>query len=299
MNLFHPGNPDAQGLVANEGTRLVLDPRTGAAVGGIGANHFRPWVFPFYAPSGRTVVQAFPHAHPWHNGIFAGQNPVLNGGRTGNFWAVPPIRCEGDPIFQNVGRVQALPEIEARSIAGGAEFRLNCVWRDEGEAPFLTETRTVRLFAAGDAHFCDVTSTRHASHGALRFPKTKFGGMGLRAEPLLSPDAGATVIADQGRRGAAEVVHEQDSDFVAYEAGLPFGQGGPLGVCMMIRDAGARGPWFIRDFGMAMYNPTWRDEIEVPENSSWTISLRVVAYDEALTDERVSQWKGVEAGPAV
>ena len=34
---------------------LVTDPATGRCLGGVGANHYRPWVFPLYTPSGLTV----------------------------------------------------------------------------------------------------------------------------------------------------------------------------------------------------------------------------------------------------
>jgi hypothetical protein len=272
---------------------MVVNSQTGAAIGGMGANHFRPWVFPFYAPSGRTVVQAFPHAHPWHNGIFVGHQLVESGGRAGNFWAVPPIRCEGDAIFDHVGRIEMDGEMTASPIPNGMEFHMECQWLDENGTPLLSESRTVRLFEDEDANFCDVVSTRHASHGALVFPKIKLGGLGLRAEPLLAPDAGAVVIADGGRRGDSSIVHELDSTFVAYERDLPFSQSGPLGVCLMIRDANRGGPWFIRDFGLALYNPTFEKKVEVPAGGSWTLSLRVAGYDGPLTDERVSRWRDI------
>ena len=130
----------------------------------------------------------------------------------------------------------------------------------------------------------------------MRFPKTKFGGLGLRAEPLLAPDAGAVVIADGGRRDPVEIVHEMDSDYVAYEADQPVSQGGALGICSMIRDSGIRGPWFIRDFGMALYNPTWRDDIELPAGETWTLTLLVAAYDEPLTEQRVRRWRDLQIG---
>jgi len=99
---------------------------------------------------------------------------------------------------------------------------------------------------------------------------------------------GGIVIGDGNRRGNVEVVHEQDSDFVAYENALA--GYGRFGVLMTILDEGVRGPWFIRDYGMALYNPTWRQSISTPEGESWIISLRVVAYDGELTEERARRW---------
>ena len=81
---------------------------------------------------------------------------------------------------------------------------------------------------------------------------------------------------------------EGESDFVAYENHLP--GHGQFGVMMHILDADIRGPWFIRDYGMALFNPTWTQSISVAEGESWTVSLRVVAYDGELTDERAQAW---------
>jgi len=95
-------------------------------------------------------------------------------------------------------------------------------------------------------------------------------------------------MADNNRQGNAEIVQEQHSDFVAYENDLS--GHGRFGVLMTILNQGIRGPWFIRDYGMALFNPTWRQTIQVPQGQSWSISLRVVAYDGQLTQERVSGW---------
>jgi hypothetical protein len=67
------------------------------------------------------------------------------------------------------------------------------------------------------------------------------------------------------------------------------------GICLMIRDNSAspdrRGPWFIRDYGMAMFNATQNGPIAVPAGGHWTAALRVVAYDGALTAERLAAWQ--------
>ena len=62
---------------------------------------------------------------------------------------------------------------------------------------------------------------------------------------------------------------------------------------MTILDKDIRGPWFIRDYGMALYNPTWRDSITIPESETWKIGLRFVAYDGALTTDRAHSWCSV------
>ena len=139
-----------------------------------------------------------------------------------------------------------------------------------------------------DATVCDMSSQKIASYGAVEYPQTKFGSIGIRVEPRLLPVMGGVILADNNRRGGVKVVHESESDFVAYENHLP--GHGQFGVMMHILDADIRGPWFIRDYGMALFNPTWTQSISVAEGECWTVSLRVVAYDGELTDERAQAW---------
>jgi hypothetical protein len=83
---------------------------------------------------------------------------------------------------------------------------------------------------------------------------------------------------------ADEVASGKDVDAVAYEADIP--GVGTLGVCLNISMNSAsdsnRGPWFIRDYGMAMFNATQNAPITLAEGESWEASLRVLAYDGSL-----------------
>jgi hypothetical protein len=142
-----------------------------------------------------------------------------------------------------------------------------------------------------------MTSRKTAAYGAVEFPKTKFGSICMRVEPRLLPALGGQVIGcldGELRRGAAdEVANTKVCDTVAYENDLP--GLGVHGVCLMILDNSAspdrRGPWFIRDYGLATLNATRNASIAVPAGSTWTIALRVVAYDGALNAERLLRWR--------
>jgi hypothetical protein len=280
-------------VTLNERTHMVAECATGRWLGACGANFYRPWVFPLYTPRGLTVVREFPFDHPFHNGVFVGQQPVLVAGRTGNLWAAPPARSFDDKLSKDVGRVdlpKGQPEVEIA--ADGVRFTFRGVWRDEQERPVIDEVRTVAFRAVEDATICDVTSEKIATYGPAEYPRTKFGAVGARVETRLLPPLGGVILADAGRRGGAEVVHESESDFVAYENDLP--GAGRVGLLMHILDEGVRGPWFIRDYGMAMYNPTWAGPVFSGRGQSWTVSLRVVAYDGAATEERARTWLSVD-----
>lgn len=274
----------------NAKTHLVVEKESGRCLGGVGANFYRPFVFPFYTPAGHTVVQEFAFDHPFHNGVFVGQGPIRVGEREAGFWAAPPQRSFTDKVFANMGRMDTQKTVDITPHADGVRFIQNVIWRDANEEPLLDEIRTVNLWCMPDATICDMTSEKIANYGAVIYPQTKFGSIGIRVEPRLLPVMGGVVMGDNHRVGNADVVHEDDSDFVAYQNHLT--GHGHFGVFMTIlSDDGTRGPWFIRDYGMALYNPTWRESLSTPEGGTWKISLRVVAYDGALTEARAVRWQ--------
>ena len=176
----------------------------------------------------------------------------------------------------------------------GVQFIQKVIWRDENEEPLIDEIRTVNLYAFADATVCDMTSEKIAAYGAVTYPQTKFGSIGIRVEPRLLPVMGGIVLGDNNRSGGVEVVHEGESDFVAYQNRLLGEQ--QFGVFMRILDEGIRGPWFIRDYGMALYNPTWTGAVSTPAGERWTVSLRVIAYDGELTPVRADKWVSLKDG---
>ncbi|MBO9597432.1 MAG: PmoA family protein [Cohnella sp.] len=270
--------------VENAQTTMVVERETGRTLGGFGSNFYRSWVFPLYTPDGYTVLQEFAYDHPFHNGFFVGQYPVLQDGKPANFWVVPPRRSYTDKVHVAIGRMDAPSMPSAEMIGDKVRFTLASVWRDEAERPVLDEIRTVDFYALGDATVCEMSSRKQASYGSLTFAQTKYGSIGMRVEPRLLSEFGGVVMADGGRKGNAEAVNQQESDFIAYENDI--GGGRRCGIFMHAK-AGERGPWFVRDYGMAMFNPTMERSIEVEEGGEWEVSLRLVAYDGALTAERV------------
>jgi hypothetical protein len=222
-------------------------------IAGLGWHWYRPWLYPLYTPSGNQVLQEFPFDHPFHNGCFVAQHPVRCNGREANFWAVPPPREPNDEIFVNVGRVEML------SLGFPV---MKCLWRAPDGAPVLDEERSFSFEVRERETVCEVTSRKTASYGDVEFPATKFGGICVRVEPQLLPVAGARII---GR-------HDGPSRFVAYENGR-------FGFALL---GDGTVPWFLRDYGLASYNPTWKATINIPKGESFETRLTLVAYDGAL-----------------
>ena len=174
--------------------------------------------------------------------------------------------------------------------ADGVQFVQNVIWRDANDDPLIDEVRTVNLYSLADASVCDMTSEKIAAYGDVEYPQTKYGSIGMRVEPRLLPVMGGVVIGDNDRSGKVDAL-QGISDFVAYQNRLS--GHGHFGVFMTILGEDVRGPWFIRDYGMALYNPTQSGSVSTPANETWKISLRFAAYDGELTTARVEEWCSV------
>ena len=150
------------------------------------------------------------------------------------------------------------------------------------------------VYAGDDATICDVFTTKTAAYGPLEYPSSKHGTIGVRVQPQLLPFMGGEILGGQGptiRRGRAdEVASGQPCDFVAYENDTP--SLGRYGVCLLVLENTAasdhRGPWFIRDYGMAMFNASMQDAIRTEDGGTWTAGLRVTSV--AGTDELMSYY---------
>jgi hypothetical protein len=265
---------------------VVQNGKTGRWLGGVGANYYRSWVFPLYTPRGLTVIQEFPFDHPFHNGLWVAQGPIQLGDETVHFWPMPPERRPGESLFTHMGRIETLGLPEVQPHENGVRFTLKSLWRTGAGAPVLDETRIVDLYAVEDGTVCDVTTIQQANYGALRYDATKFGAICLRTDPRLTPVVGAEVIADGGRRGKADVAIQQPNAYVAYESGS---NANAFGILLSVPGQRPH-EWFIRDYGLATYNPMFEQPRTIQAGDSLRVDLRVVAYDEPLTEERAARW---------
>jgi hypothetical protein len=269
---------------------VVQDEQTGRWLGGVGANYYRSWVYPLYTPRGLTVLQEFPFDHPFHNGLWVAQGPIqFNDGEsnqeTVHFWPMPPERRPGESLFEHMGRIETLGLPMVQAYERGVCFVLQSTWRTGDGRPVLDETRTVNLYAVEDATVCDVTTEQKANYGALHYDATKFGAICVRTDPRLTPVVGAEVIADGGRRGKANVALQQANRYVAYESA----SSGTFGILLSVPGERPH-EWFIRDYGLATYNPMFEQPRRVAQGETLRANLRVVAYDEPLTEARAQRW---------
>lgn len=283
-------SPQAGYLVIHQSSRRLL--------AGVGHNPYRAWTFPLNTPRGLNVLQEFSFDHPFHNGIFVGQGRVMKDGQVSNFWApMGDWRQPDNPVFQNIGELRygESPQIQHDDHCVTFTYP-STVWYDAQQRPVLDEVRVIRISETDDGTCCDVRSSKTAAYGALTFEATKFGSIGARVQPQLLPLLGGQILAGDGdamQRGLAdEVANGKTCDYVAYENELP--GVGRFGLCLIVLENSAaqhrRGPWFIRDYGMAMFNATMTESIELAANATWHCALRVVAYDGALTPARAQRW---------
>ena len=290
------GDTDALG-------NMVLGTATGRLLGGVGHNDLRAWCYPLNTPRGLGVAQEYPFDHAFHNGVFVAQARVVRGGVLSNYWVVhPDWRSPDAHVYNHLGQLRYRERAASVPLAHGYRFTYRTTWNGADGRPVLDEVRHFDLYAAPDATICDVISRKTAAYGALSFEANKHGSLGVRVQPQLLPPFGGEIVAGRGeelwRGGADEVAFGKERDFVAYEA-QPTGLG-RFGVCLQILSNSASdcrtGPWFIRDYGMAMFNATMSDEVVVAEGETWEAALRVVAYDGAVSVARARAWEAAQCG---
>ena len=276
---------------------MVLERTTGRLLGGVGHNDLRSWCYPLHTPRGLGVTQENPFDHSFHNGVFVAQAQVVRNGVLSNFWVVhPDWRSPDSHVYNSLGQIRYRERADITPLQSGYRFTYHSTWNGADGAPVLDEVRHFDLYALGDATICDVTSRKTATYGELLFQANKHGSIGARVQPQLLPPFGGEIVAGLGGRTyrgvADDVASGKERDFVSYEteaANL-----GRFGICLMILNNTASenltGPWFIRDYGMAMFNATMNEDVVVAKGDTWEAALRVAAYDGSVSVDRVRSW---------
>ena len=275
---------------------MVVESDTDRLLGGVGHNAHRAWVFPLNTPRGLNVLQEYAYDHSFHNGIFVGQGHIERDGRVSNFWSpYADWRNPANPIYNDIGELRYGEPAKVEERENGFRFSYQTTWHDPDGNPLLDESRIYEIFDGGDATLCIATSAKTASYGPILFVANKHSTIGARLQPQLLPELGSRIMKGSARgleKSTAPEVSADGADYVAYEAN-PHGLG-RFGACLSIVDNSASerrdGPWFIREYGMAMFNANKDESISLDEGTSWTASLRAAAYDGEITDERAREW---------
>ena len=271
--------------------------KSGRILGGVGHNANRAWCYPLNTPRGLNVLQEYAFDHGFHNGVFVGQGMVEAGGTLSNYWSPhPDWRGPDNHIFQDLGELRYNRRADIIALPEGFRFTYRTHWTGCNGRPALDEIRHFDIYTSEDAVICDLTSVKSAAYDDLVFKANKHGSLGVRLQPQLLPPFGAEILGITGsdiRRGKADdVANNMPCDWVAYEA-EPAGLW-RFGACMTVLDNSVSdsrvGPWFIRDYGMAMFNATMVEDIVLPKGGTWSAALRVVAYDGALDVSRTGIW---------
>jgi hypothetical protein len=279
--------------------RYVVEKETGRMLAGVGHNANRQWTFPLHTPRGFNVLQEYAFDHPFHNGIFVGQGKVHTGDRVAHFWSPwPDWRQPNNHIYRDIGLLQ-YDRDEPASIDehnGGFRFTYTTIWRDEQHEPVLDEVRTTEVRDGGDGTIVDVFTSKVATYGPVYYEANKHSTIGVRIQPQLLPFMGGSIIGGYGDRletGDEHLINGSSADFVAYQSDVP--GFGTVGVCLIVLENSAadhrQGPWFVRNYGMAMFNATMTDSIDSTMGETWTAGLRVIAYDDPISLERVANWR--------
>ena len=293
-----------QAMPHDEMGHLVVESSSGRLLAGVGSNDHRAWCYPLNTPRGVGVVQEYAFDHAFHNGVFVGQAQIVLDGVLSNYWVIhPDWRSTDNHVYQDLGELRYQGRPQATALEHGYRFTYRTTWTGKDGRPALDEVRHFDIHAVADATICDLSSAKSAAYGPLTFRANKHGSIGARVQPQLLPALGGEILGihdGQIERGIAdEVANAKACDFVAYEA-APAGLG-TFGACLIVlaNSASPRrdGPWFIRDYGMAMFNATMEEDLAVAEGDTWSAALRVVAYDGALTVERASAWAAIEPAP--
>ena len=239
----------------------------GRPLGAVSANELRSYVFPLYTPQGALVLQEAPPDHPHHQGLWIGLevdgHDLWNAGSRG----LPRHRQEAAP---------ALAELAPRVTEDSVRVDQHVRWLTAEGTELLQEERRID-FTAGD-HFTCVTwrsTFGHAAKGA-HIGQTKEAGIGIRVPPHWETPLGGVIRNAAGQVGEA-ACFDQPSPWINVE-GLVVGDRW-AGIVLAPLPGSDSCPWFVRDYGIQLYNPSRHHAISLALDDRITWAVQVLAYD--------------------
>ena len=248
----------------------------GRLVGALNVGDLRAYVFPFYTPLGRLVIQESPVDHPHHQGLTVGAN--LNG------WDVWNAGSFGIPRSR---QIPVEGECSGEAKDDGARFFLALDWTSESGEKLAREERSIAFSAAPYGNIVDVRTKFVACYGAIQFEKTKEAGLAMRVPPEWETANRGISMDALGRTGESNIF-DQTADWIDV-----CGEGPKAvfaGISLMPHKDSPRVPWMVRDYGLHEYNPWRHEQISVANSGAYELGVRYVAHDGRASVEEIAVW---------
>jgi hypothetical protein len=256
----------------------------GNLLGGYSANDLRSYVFPLYTPGGVLVLQEAPPDHPHHQGIHVGLS--VDGY---DIWNAGSGRRER--------HAQRLPgplgEVQPAIAETGIHIAHPVQWTTVDGKLLLSEERTVHVERQDGFTHVYWRSTFQAGDRPVAIDQTKEAGIALRVPPHWESLFGGQIRNAAGAVGEA-ACFDQSSPWLNIQGSA--GNGQTAGVVFTHAAESEACPWFTRDYGEHVYNPSRHHPIQLEAGASFAWATHILAYDgDATVDEinaMVKQVKG-------
>ena len=245
-------------------------------VGAVNAGDLRTYVFPFYTPLRRLVIQESPVDHPHHQGLTVGAR--LNGW---DLWNAGSFSSPRSP------QVLLADGSRCEADGNGARFLMVHDWTAESGEKLAREERRITFSSAPYGNIVDVRARFVAAYGEIRFEQTKEAGLSMRVPPEWETPNGGVILASAGRTGESNIF-DREADWVDVSGEGP--KGILAGITLMPHKDSPRVPWMVRDYGLHNYNPWRHSRIHVAESESFELGARYVAHDGRASVDEIAAW---------
>jgi len=243
--------------VATDGGRAVVVTIDGQPFASLCYEGFaKPIVYPVIGPGGVSMVRHFPMKkdvegeasdHPHQQSVWFTHGDV-NGT---SFWHLG--KDAGTIVTTKAQVTDAKTHATDRGAIYSVGVALADEWRKPDGAVVCTDSQEVRfVLLPGGSRAVDYAVTLRATHGEVKFGDTKEGTAGIRTNPKLRIDRGASAVNSAGDTGKA--IWGKRATWVDYSAKI---DDRLVGVAVFDHPSNPRHPtwWHAREYGLVAANP--------------------------------------------
>ena len=212
----------------------------------------RPYVYPLFGPTGRSMTRGFPmlpddpsesHDHPHHRGLMVA------------FGEVNGVDCWSETPGH--GRIEHVAWERRSAGPSGVDLLERLRWVGPDGRELLHETRRLTLYAGSTVRLIDVEIELAPASFAVLLGDTKEGGpLAIRVPTPIEGRRDGRIVNAQGGVGEAETWGKR-SAWVDYAGPI---EGEEVGVALFDHPSSFRHPtyWHVRDYGLFCPNPFGR-----------------------------------------